>query len=150
MKRIRVVRAAAVLAHVPVREPTLDERIDGWLVEWHEHRAGYRVEKGHRTAAVGSGAEHYSTPTHMDWWNGAHEEQYDKNRARAIEDAMVAVRAVNKAWFLGLQAQARCLATNVCVWLVPGLPRDLPELDVLLQEARNRFARECIARKIDT
>lgn len=148
MSRVRVARALPA-GPVPVREPTLDDRIDGWLRDWHDYRATYRLGKGHR-ATASSGADSYSTPTHHDWWNGAHEEQRDRARDRALDDAMEAVRLVNRQWFLGLQAQARCYATGVCVYLVPGLPRELPELDVLLQEARNRFARECIARKIDT
>jgi len=131
---------------IRMREPSVDDRIDQLLIEWHQHVSGYRHTAGHR-ATASSGGDSYQTPTHHDHRNGAEDARAEQLRVRGICEAMDAVRDRNRLHFYALQAEAHRLATGHAVWSVAVLPPNREERRVLVQEARNAFAREIIKRK---
>jgi hypothetical protein len=131
---------------IRIRGTTLEERLDGLLIEWHEFTSSYRLGSGHRAAA--SVTRDYATPTHHDWRNGAEEARAERLRMHGICQAMDAVPVNPRPWRYALQAQAKQLATGARGPLSSILlPEDDDEMAVLLLEARNKFAAEVMRRK---
>lgn len=122
-----------------IREVTVDRRIDALLVEWHQCRHGDSLAWAKRgTTSPGTD---YVAPGHHDWANGAADARAEKQRIAGI---CMAAEAVPKPWFYALQTNARHLAKGVLIW--PSFIAT-DEREVLLLEARNKFAAEVLRRK---
>ena len=120
--------------------PTLDERLDGLLAEWHDWRQRYNLNAGHRAASATT--QDHRSPGYMDWWNGAAEARADDLLIRQVDAAIARIPNEPHPWRLAIEFQARNLAQRITVWYSPRLPPTRDERDVLLLEARNKLLLE--------
>lgn len=120
--------------------PTVDERLDGLLADWHEWRARYQLNAGHRSASPTT--QDHRTPAHMDWWNGAEDARAEQEQMRTFDRAIGSIPNEPHPWRLALEFNARNLAARITVWYSPRLPATREERDVLLLEARNKLLLE--------
>lgn len=127
---------------VPVKqEMTLDMLLNALLIEWFEHFRGYTLSgPGHRSDSIST--QDYRTPTHHDWKNGAADERADDLQVRAVDAAINRVPNTPERWRTALEFNARNLHQRYSVWNSPLLPATKAEREVLLLEARNKFAME--------
>jgi hypothetical protein len=109
-------------------------------MEWHTYYRGYRLSAGHR--ATSATTQDYRSPGHFDWQNGASDERAEKIRLKSINECMDAVPNHPRRWRTALEVHAKNLHCGAAVWQSAVLPKDRAELEVLMLEARNRFAQE--------
>lgn len=118
-------------------EQTLDQQLDALLKAWHEYAKGYQHTRGFASDRRTTGA--YSTPGHMDWWNGSAHDRADELQVRAVDDAIQNIPNEPERWRTALEFHARNLYLGITVWYSPHLPPTREARDVLLLEARNKL-----------
>lgn len=121
------------------REPTIDERLDGLLIDWYEHFRGYRYGTGAGHRSESATTADYRTPGHMDWANGAADERADRLMLESMNECIEKIPNAPERWRTALEFNARNLHQGITVWYSPVLPATKEERDVLILEARNRL-----------
>jgi hypothetical protein len=125
----------------PAPRANLDQLLNALLIEWYEWFSSYQLTRGNRTNGTGV-TQDYRAPGHMDWWNGAADQRADNLQVRQVDAAIHRIPNNPERWRTALEFQARNLAQRSAIWSSPLLPADKATRDVLLLEARNRFALE--------
>jgi hypothetical protein len=132
---------------VRVVEPTIDQLLDVLLVEWHQYVSDFSYSgSGHQRQSATT--RDYSTPSHMDWRNGAEDARADRMQLQSIDEAVQAIPDEPHRWRTALAFHARNLHSGVTVWFSPLMPRTREERDVLIIEARTKFLIELRKRNL--
>lgn len=121
--------------------PTIDQQLDGLLIDWYEWFRNYQLSAGHRSTSATT--QDHRSPTHMDYRNGAEDARANVEQMKAVDEAMHRIpNPEHRRWRTALEFNARNLHQRLTVWYSPYLPATREERDVLILEARNMLLLE--------